>query len=52
MFAVFKLSGFQYSAEEGDVLRVPLQETKKGDKFDIAEVLLISDDDKSSVGTP
>lgn len=52
MYAVFQLSGFQYRAEEGTVLQVPLQDCKKGDKISIAEVLLIQKDDASQIGTP
>lgn len=52
MYAVFQLSGFQYRAEEGAVLQVPLQDNKKGDKIEIADVLLIQKDDSSQVGTP
>lgn len=52
MYAVFQLSGFQYRAEEGAVLQVPLQDSKKGDKIEIPDVLLIQKDDSSQVGTP
>jgi large subunit ribosomal protein L21 len=52
MYAVFQLAGFQYSAEEGEVVRVPYQETDQGAKFDINEVLLVKDGDKSLVGNP
>lgn len=52
MYAVFQLSGFQYRAEVGTVLQVPLQDGKKGDKLEIPEVLLIQKDDASQIGTP
>lgn len=52
MYAVFQLSGFQYSAEEGAVLRVPAQETPIGKTMDITEVLMIKDKDTTLVGTP
>jgi len=52
MYAVFKLSGFQYGAEEGETLRVPRQQANKGETIDISEVMVVSDGDKSTVGTP
>ena len=52
MYAVFQLSGFQYTVEEGEVIKVPLQEAKIGDKFDINEILLVKNSDEATVGTP
>lgn len=52
MYAVFQLSGFQYSAEEGDTLRIPLQTAKVGDKVDINDVMVINKGDDSVIGTP
>ena len=52
MYAVFKLSGFQYGAEEGDTLRVPKQQAKKGESIDIGEVMIVADGEDSTVGTP
>ena len=52
MQAVFQLSGFQYTAEVGDILRVPRQKHKVGDSFDIEEILLLKDKDTTTVGTP
>jgi large subunit ribosomal protein L21 len=52
MQAVFQLSGFQYNAEEGDVLRVPKQKTQSGKSFEIEEVLLLKSKDKTTIGTP
>lgn len=52
MQAVFQLSGFQFSAAKGDVLRVPLQSAKVGSSFDIDEVLLLKDKTTTTVGTP
>jgi large subunit ribosomal protein L21 len=52
MYAVFQLSGFQYSAEQGSVVRVPLQTGGKGTTFDINEVLLIRDDQRTLTGNP
>ena len=52
MQAVFQLSGFQFSAEEGEVLRVPKQKVSVGDSFDIEEILLLKDKKTTTVGTP
>lgn len=52
MYAVFQISGFQYSAQEGEVLQIPLQDAKQGDKIDISEVLLVKNNDDAIVGTP
>ncbi len=52
MYAVFQISGFQYSAKEGDVLQIPLQDVNEGDKIDISEVLLVKGNDDAVVGTP
>jgi large subunit ribosomal protein L21 len=52
MQAVFQLSGFQFSATEGDVIRVPHQAVAVGQTFDIDQVLLLKDKDTSAVGTP
>ena len=52
MYAVFQVGGFQYTAEEGVTVQVPLMKAGEGDKFDIEEVMLISDGDNSQVGQP
>ena len=52
MYAVFQIAGFQYSGEEGALVKVPLQNENQGDKIDISEVLLVRDKDKVLVGTP
>ncbi len=52
MQAVFQLSGFQFNAEEGDVLRVPKQKVESGNSFDIEEVLLLKDKKTTTIGTP
>ena len=52
MYAVFQLSGFQYSGQEGSVLRVPLQKTPVGETFDITDILLVKDTDTTLIGTP
>lgn len=52
MYAVFKIAGFQYNAEEGSTLKIPLQDAKSGSKLEIDKVLLIKDDSETTVGTP
>lgn len=52
MYAVFKLSGHQFNAEEGAVIEVPFQEAEPGAKIKIDEVLLIKDQDTTLVGDP
>lgn len=52
MYAVFNLSGFQYTVQEGETLRVPLQNVKEGDKLDITDILLVKKDDNAVVGNP
>lgn len=52
MYAVFQLSGLQYTAEEGTVLKVPFQHVEEGVKIDINDVLLVKDDDQTMIGTP
>ena len=52
MYAIFQLSGFQYTGEEGSVIRVPRQDVEKGDSIDIDEVLLVKGDGDPLVGTP
>jgi large subunit ribosomal protein L21 len=52
MYAVFQLSGFQFKAEEGQTVKVPLQSGDEGTKIDIAEVLMVKAKDKVLVGAP
>ncbi len=52
MQAIFQLSGFQYSAQEGDTLRVPLQKVEVGKAFDIDQVLMLKDKDTTLIGAP
>lgn len=52
MYAVFQLSGFQYSAQEGDTIQVPLQNVAAGNKLEITEVLLVKDGDNANIGRP
>ena len=53
MYAVVEYLGNQYKAEKDAVLQVSkINDAKKGDTVTIDTVLLVSDGDKVSVGTP
>ncbi len=52
MYAVFQLSGYQFSVEEGAIVKVPFQNVEKGSKIDIDNVLLIKDNDNAIIGHP
>ena len=52
MYATIEFKGKQYKAEKGAVLTVDKLDAEKGAKIDIDSVLLVSDKDKISVGTP
>ena len=53
MFAIIKSGGKQYRVKENDIIFVEKLDNKKGDKIDIKDVLLLSNDEKNiKVGTP
>ena len=52
MYALVEYKGKQYKAEKGAVLTVDKLVAEKGATIDIDSVLLVSDGDKVSVGTP
>ena len=52
MYAIFQMAGFQYRAEEGKVVKVPLNPAGSGSKLEIAEVLLVKGESATHVGTP
>jgi len=52
MYAVIKTGGKQHRVSEGDVLKVEKLEGQKGDTIVFEEVLLVSKEDQTSVGTP
>ena len=52
MYATIEFKGKQYKAEKDVVLTVDKLDAEKGSKIDIDTVLLVSDGDKISVGTP
>lgn len=52
MYALVEYKGKQYKAEKGAILTVDKIDAEKGAKIDVDTVLLVSDGDKVSVGTP
>lgn len=52
MYALVEYKGKQYKAEKGAQLKVDLTQAEVGSKLDIDTVLMISDNGKTTVGTP
>lgn len=52
MYAVIKTGGKQYRVAEGDTLKIEDLNVEVGDSISFDEVLMISKDDKFTVGTP
>ena len=53
MFAIIKTGGKQFKIKENDTILVEKIKNKKGDKIDIKDVLLLSNDEKNiKIGTP
>ena len=53
MFAIIKTGGKQYKIQEKDIIFVEKLKNKKGDKIDIKDVLLLSNDEKNiKIGSP
>ena len=52
MFAVIKTGGKQYKVAEGDIIRVEKLAGEAGAKLTLEEVLLVSGDGNTTVGTP
>ncbi len=52
MYAVVKTGGKQYRVAKGDKLRVESLEAAAGESIDLAEVLMISEGDQVTIGTP
>ncbi len=52
MYALVEYKGKQYKAEKGAILTVDKLDAEKGSKIEIDSVLLVSDGDKVSVGSP
>jgi large subunit ribosomal protein L21 len=52
MYAVIKTGGKQYRVEQGATIRVEKLPGDKGSQIDLAEVLLVGDGEKVTVGQP
>ncbi|MBI1302165.1 MAG: 50S ribosomal protein L21 [Alphaproteobacteria bacterium] len=52
MFAVIKTGGKQYKVQKDDTLLVEKLEGKEDDKITLAEVLMVVDGKKATVGEP
>ena len=52
MYALVEYKGKQYKAEQGAQIQVDKIDAEKGSKIDIDTVLMVSDGDKATVGTP
>ena len=52
MYALFEYKGKQYKAEKDALIQVDKIDAEDGAAIDIDSVLLVSDGDKISVGTP
>lgn len=52
MYAVIKTGGKQYRVKVGDTLKVEELAIEEGQILDLTEVLMISEDDNITVGTP
>jgi large subunit ribosomal protein L21 len=52
MYAVVRAGGKQYSVREGQLLEIERIDGNEGDRVELSEVLLVSDGDRLSVGTP
>lgn len=52
MYAVIKTGGKQYRVKEGDVLKLEQLTAEVGSSIDFTDVLMITDGDKTTCGTP
>ncbi|OGV34312.1 MAG: 50S ribosomal protein L21 [Legionellales bacterium RIFCSPHIGHO2_12_FULL_35_11] len=52
MYAVIKTGGKQYRVKEGDTLKIEELPVEVGQTVDFNEVLMLSDGDKVTIGTP
>lgn len=52
MYAVVRTGGKQYSVREGQQLDVEKLVAAEGDRVELTDVLMLSDGDKVTVGTP
>ncbi len=52
MYAVIKTGGKQYRVSEGDVLRVEKLAAEAGENVEFDQVLLVTNEGQTTVGTP
>jgi large subunit ribosomal protein L21 len=52
MYAIFRAQGKQFRAEEGKTIQLPRMDAEPGSKITFDEVLLASDGEKVTAGTP
>lgn len=52
MYAVIKTGGKQYRVKEGDVIKLETLSGDVGSVIDFADVLMMADGDKVTIGTP
>jgi large subunit ribosomal protein L21 len=52
MYAIFRAKGHQFKAEKGHVIRVPRLDAEPGSTITFDEVLLASDGNTVTAGTP
>ncbi|HKL86154.1 MAG TPA: 50S ribosomal protein L21 [Treponemataceae bacterium] len=52
MYALVEYKGKQYKAEKGAQIQVDLIDAEKGSKIDIDTVIMVSDEGKTTIGTP
>ena len=52
MYAIVKIAGHQVKVDKGQRLRVPRLQAEEGSTQEFTEVLLISDDSETKVGSP
>jgi large subunit ribosomal protein L21 len=53
MYAVIRERGKQYKVEPGKIIEIDLKEdTKKGDTLELTDVLMVSKDGETQIGTP
>jgi large subunit ribosomal protein L21 len=52
MYAVLKTGGKEYRVSKGDLIRVEKMQGKVGDQVELKDVLMVSNDGETKIGTP
>ena len=52
MYAVVKTGGKEYRVSKGDLIRVEKMQGKVGDQVELKDVLMVSDDGETKIGSP